>query len=326
MKCNKGFAPLILLAIIVGALVIGGGAYYLGKSSKVENKEVKVEENNLPSNPEINKNQNLPVVNNNQQSSISSITVLSPNGGETYSTSTTIKQIPVTWKSSGIISKNVAIYIKNISTGNEIVNSIVPDNGSTNIYGVSTGNYKIRICSTNQSSKNFEVAYDPDCATASDYSDNSFTVNSVNNKNNTTNGVYTSTTDHFSLSMPTNMTLSEPDPTIATYTSAHYYYVQYKQGVVPSLSYFRNISVSDEVCTGEPVTIDNIQYKRADDIGGGMESSSLQSSYCTIHAGKTYRLFFEWTYARFTGSTPDRNVATVKFNNELDQLQIQFID
>ena len=323
MKYNKGFAPLILLAIIVGALVVGGGAYYLGKSGAKQ--EVKVEENNLPSNPEINQNQNLPVVDN-QQNNIPSIIVLSPNGGEKFNTSTTIEQIPVTWKSSGIVSKNVAIYIKNISTGNEIVNSIVPDNGSTNIYGVPVGNYKIRICSTNQASRNFAVAYDPDCATASDYSNNSFIVNPVNNNNNITNGVYTSTADHFSLSMPANMTLSEPDPTIAAYTSAHYYYVQYKQGVVPSLSYFRNISVANEACTGEPVTINNIQYKRADDIGGGMESSSLQSSYCTIHAGKTYRLFFEWTYARFTGSTPDRNVATVKFNNELDQLQLQFID
>lgn len=45
MKYNKGFAPLILLAIIVGALVIGGGAYYMGKSKenniKVENFKLK---------------------------------------------------------------------------------------------------------------------------------------------------------------------------------------------------------------------------------------------------------------------------------------------
>lgn len=39
MKYNKGFAPLILAAIIVGALVIGGGAYYIGKS-KGEDKKV----------------------------------------------------------------------------------------------------------------------------------------------------------------------------------------------------------------------------------------------------------------------------------------------
>lgn len=39
MKYNRGFAPLILVAIIVGALVIGGGAYYLGKS-KGEDKKV----------------------------------------------------------------------------------------------------------------------------------------------------------------------------------------------------------------------------------------------------------------------------------------------
>lgn len=39
MKYNKGFAPLILVAIIVGALVIGGGGYYVSKN-KNEDKKV----------------------------------------------------------------------------------------------------------------------------------------------------------------------------------------------------------------------------------------------------------------------------------------------
>ncbi len=46
MKYNKGFAPLILLAIIVGALAVGGGTYYLSKNSNNIKKEVKIEENN----------------------------------------------------------------------------------------------------------------------------------------------------------------------------------------------------------------------------------------------------------------------------------------
>lgn len=51
MKYNKGFAPIFLVAIIVGALVIGGGAYYMGKS-KGEDK--KVEENiNTSNNKEV---------------------------------------------------------------------------------------------------------------------------------------------------------------------------------------------------------------------------------------------------------------------------------
>jgi len=51
MKYNKGFAPLILLAIIVGALVIGGGSYYLGKS---KGQDKKVGENiNTSNNKEV---------------------------------------------------------------------------------------------------------------------------------------------------------------------------------------------------------------------------------------------------------------------------------
>lgn len=46
MKYNKGFAPLVLIAIIVGVLVVGGGAYYLSNNKNKE--EVKIEENNLP--------------------------------------------------------------------------------------------------------------------------------------------------------------------------------------------------------------------------------------------------------------------------------------
>ena len=41
MNKNKGFIGIgLILAIILGVAVVGGGAYFFGKSSKVENKEV----------------------------------------------------------------------------------------------------------------------------------------------------------------------------------------------------------------------------------------------------------------------------------------------
>ena len=164
MNKNKGVISLgLVTAIILLVAAVGGGAYYLGKGSS--KKEVKVEKNNLPAE-------------NNQQVSTPSITVLSPNGGEKFNTSTTIEQIPIKWKSSGIVSKNVAIYVKDISTGNETLSLVSPDYGSTNISGIPVGGYKIRICNTNQKNGNLEVSYEPDCVTASDYSDNSFTINS----------------------------------------------------------------------------------------------------------------------------------------------------
>jgi len=39
MKKNKGFAPVLIALIVAGALIIGGGAYWLGKN-KGENKKV----------------------------------------------------------------------------------------------------------------------------------------------------------------------------------------------------------------------------------------------------------------------------------------------
>lgn len=46
MKYNKGFAPILIALIFTGVLVIGGGIYYLEKSSN--DKEVKFEEKNIP--------------------------------------------------------------------------------------------------------------------------------------------------------------------------------------------------------------------------------------------------------------------------------------
>ncbi len=40
MKYNKGFAPIFLVAIIVGALIVGGGAYYVGTNKNVEKEKV----------------------------------------------------------------------------------------------------------------------------------------------------------------------------------------------------------------------------------------------------------------------------------------------
>ncbi|MCF7834141.1 MAG: hypothetical protein K9L98_02170 [Candidatus Pacebacteria bacterium] len=160
-------------------VAVGGVIYYAGKSSKTipfveENNLLQENQGNVVNNP-VNNNTTT-VTTTTTTVATPSITVLSPNGGESYTTSTTIKQIPVTWKSSGIVSRNVAIYVKNVSTGNEAPILVAPDNGSTEIYGIPSGNYKIRICNTNAQSGNFEVVYNPDCSSASDYSDNSFTV------------------------------------------------------------------------------------------------------------------------------------------------------
>src|SRR3990167_11393283 len=98
MKYNKGFAPLVVLLIVLGVLAVGGVAYFAGKSSAPKNE---VSDNYFPTTeqnytpPTTNNNppqqQTPPPANNlsQQQSACApndppSIKVLSPNGGENY--------------------------------------------------------------------------------------------------------------------------------------------------------------------------------------------------------------------------------------------------
>lgn len=65
MNKTKGFIGLgLILAIVLGVVVVGGGAYYLGKSST---KPVVINPENTLPNVE---NQNLPVVDNSKQANI----------------------------------------------------------------------------------------------------------------------------------------------------------------------------------------------------------------------------------------------------------------
>ncbi len=80
MNKNKGFIGIgLILAIVLGVAVVGGGAYYLGKSGNKQ--EVKSPENVLLDSQNqniqpIKQNQNLPVVENTKVVT-SSIKVLS---------------------------------------------------------------------------------------------------------------------------------------------------------------------------------------------------------------------------------------------------------
>jgi len=103
MNKNKGFIGIgLILAIVLGIAVVGGGAYYVGKS-KGENKEVKREENNLP---QENQNQDGTTIGSQQSdcnpNSLPSITVISPNGGEVYKVG---DKITVKWVSKCINEK-----------------------------------------------------------------------------------------------------------------------------------------------------------------------------------------------------------------------------
>src|ERR1035437_8270873 len=115
MKYNKGFAPVVVLLIVLGVLAVGGVAYFAGKSSTPKN-EVADNSNYFPTTeqnytpPTTNNNppqqQTPPPANNPPQQQTPpptptcnpSITVLSPNGGHVYQSG---QQITVTWSTCG---------------------------------------------------------------------------------------------------------------------------------------------------------------------------------------------------------------------------------
>jgi len=123
MKYNKGFAPLVVLLIVLGVLAVGGVVYFAGKSSTPKNE---VSDNYFPTTeqnytpPTTNNNppqqQTPPPVNNPPPStstacnsnSPSTIKVLSPNGGEVYQAG---QQIVVKWKSCNVTPNSIGIIL-----------------------------------------------------------------------------------------------------------------------------------------------------------------------------------------------------------------------
>jgi len=136
MNKNKGIIGIgLIVAIVLGIIVVGSGAYYLGKSGNKQ--EVKSPENILLNNG----NQELPVVDNKKDiketttttecvsNSPSSIKVLSPNGGETY---TAGQKITVKWKSCNFPSNANGINISVVWKGDMEALTATEINGTPN--------------------------------------------------------------------------------------------------------------------------------------------------------------------------------------------------
>ncbi len=169
MNINKGIIGLgLILAIVLGVAVVGGGAYYLGKSSPKQ--EVKMSENVLSD----NQNQNLPNVNNKSTSLSSLVTVISPNGGEVYKDN---DKISIKWK--GASKDRAAIYLR-FSSGEWCFIKDVPSGDASYVFVpsghncgegrgiITSGNYKITLILYNNSG----MTPEPGTAFAGDYSDN----------------------------------------------------------------------------------------------------------------------------------------------------------
>lgn len=199
MKYNKGFAPLVVLLIVLGVLAVGGVAYFAGKSSTPKN-EVTDNSNYFPTTeqnytpPTTNNNppqQQTPSPADNQQQQTPpptptcnpSITVLSPNGGEVYTagqkitvkwescnlSANTLMQIDVRYKSPGGMGGEEHVLTKTAQNSGSALVTLPTDNASEWDSGNSVyyGN-------------NFYIAIWPAIGgpnIPSDISDNKFTIN-----------------------------------------------------------------------------------------------------------------------------------------------------
>ncbi len=189
MNKNKGFIGIgLIIAIVLGVVVVGGGAYYIGKSGEkkeVNNPQVNlpiVEEKNQEAEKEIKKD--IDGVPKNK-----SITVLSPNGGETYKDT---DKIEIKWK--GILKDRIAIYLR-FSTGEWCGIADISSDNTSYIFtpqghdcgpgrGVISGIQKYKI--TLIAYENGGMAPEPGTAFAGDYSDNNgsetgFSIDSSDN-------------------------------------------------------------------------------------------------------------------------------------------------
>ena len=182
MKYNKGFAPIAIIAIVVGALVIVGGTYYLGKSSKTvpqntgvnnyqpqenqNNQPVQNNSNEVPTGPygnETNYVAPTPLKDTSKTSCKTGaewIKVISPNGSEVYKAG---DKITVKWENC------------NIATDSGINIGV----GTLGFTTTNTGSYTFTIPS-NFPGGNYKAKVELDTPTPTtilDYSDTSFRIN-----------------------------------------------------------------------------------------------------------------------------------------------------
>ncbi len=172
---NTGFAPIAIVLIVVAILAVGGFAYYMGtnkpseSSSNTDSLELNSgpflnEDTYIPPKPLIS-NQNTTTNNSTcTPNSTPSITVLSPNGGQTY---TAGQQITVSWTTCNVASSNrdMVIGLRNGTTtinmsyallndGSELVT--IPPSTTSGSYKINVGNASATILQ-DQSDSNFAV-------------------------------------------------------------------------------------------------------------------------------------------------------------------------
>ena len=172
MKTNKGFAQVGIIIALVAALIVGGGVVYLVTRTPTPSYQ-NTQDNNYQ--PPVDQNQNPPTTNNNpppatstacNSNSSPSITVISPNGGETYISG---QEVNIKWKSCNVLG-DVFVALHKDGGWNDVVSlsDSTPNDGSETFafaQALYPGSYKISIGSAS-------------AKVQQDFSDNLFTISS----------------------------------------------------------------------------------------------------------------------------------------------------
>jgi hypothetical protein len=201
IKNNKGFAPVLILIIVLGVLAVGGVAYFAGKSSAPKNEAVNnqnlqtIDQNDVSSTIDTN----VPVQNTTTVSNIpstqvsatintapqqtecnskspSSIKVLSPNGGEAYQAG---QQISVKWQSCNLPQNQEIV----VSLGYYSNNKLVEDLTRAGTLNDSMETLTIPLNISSPKGRYYKIFIETPGIDAqkqlhvSDFSDNLFTIN-----------------------------------------------------------------------------------------------------------------------------------------------------
>jgi len=166
----------LIFSLIIFILIIIYFIYVFVNDSKLKKDNLQINNQNILCSPD----------------STPWIKIISPNGGENFYVPWGFPgkiKVPIEWESCNIKSQMVAIGLKNIDSGKEWLNwkSTVSNDGvneedSFSVFSGDVGNSKLIICGIKVDPSSIgsgSVEYEPDCS-ISDYSDNSFTISSLN--------------------------------------------------------------------------------------------------------------------------------------------------
>ena len=204
MKTNKGIIGIgLVLAIVLGIVVVGGGAYYVGKSTDKWNTGVIIDGNTLSnsSDGDIGNKEQVPSRGSAvcEKDTTPWIILVSPNGGESYVLN---QKVDVKWKSCNIpAGVDIGIDILNelksnpLTVADNVAIQQTPNDGIETIYLTEQkdmqkfilGNkFKIRLnyVFTEKYTGPMPEGRQPQWAVYNDDSDNYFTINSATSTSN----------------------------------------------------------------------------------------------------------------------------------------------